>query len=229
MSTALASRRFVTVAVAALAAIGAAAPAWAHSDEGVIDVVSVEPQGDGSVRYEVVLTFENDGDPVTGAVVTMVAEEPGGGVVGPVDLTPTPIDGHYEAFLVVPSAGAWTVRFTSITPEAVLEVAATPPASTSTVAVAATGSTDAPTTAAATTAAPSPTDAAPDTAAAATEAPTEATPIATQETASTTDTGGGGGDSEGNAVPIALGVVVVAIAGFGAWAWRHRRGAPGAG
>jgi hypothetical protein len=196
--------------------------ALAHGDEGVLEVVAVEPQPDGSVRYEVVLTFESDGHAVAGAAVTMVAEEPGGGVVGPVGLTPTAIEGHYEAFLTLPGPGEWTVRFTSIEPQAVTELAATTPPATSLAAPV--GDTAAPTTPTTAPATDAPSTEAPVTEAPVTEVPSTEAPVTeappSEATLIATSDGGGSG---GSVAPVAIAVGLAALAAAaGAWVWRRR-------
>lgn len=112
-----------TIAAALLtAALLLATPkvASAHDDVGVLDVVTAEVDG-LTVRYDVALIYSGDREPVAGATVTVVAQSAAGVTVGPVNLESTGVPGHYAVTLEYPSAGDWTVRFTSITPRATVE------------------------------------------------------------------------------------------------------------
>lgn len=109
----------VAAALAALG-LGTAPPAAAHEGEAVITVETVEPT-DLSVRYVVRVTWENDGHPATGAVVTATAVAPDGTQTTPVTLEQVDDDGRYEGTVEHPAPGAWTVRFTVVEPPGTLE------------------------------------------------------------------------------------------------------------
>ena len=155
-----------------MALTAGARPAAAHEGEGALALQVADPPaptGPGSVRYQVLLTFLNDGHPAPDATVTVVAEQSGAsGRVGPLTMAPGAAEGTYEATVAFPSAGSWTVRFTAVTPAAAARVgpggptgrtrpdhqrsaatsaapghrASVPPATTATVAVPTSGSAD---------------------------------------------------------------------------------------
>ena len=99
--------------------LATADPAAAHGGPGTLRVVSGIETGALQATYVVELTFAGDGDQATGATVTAVADLAGSPSVGPVTMNAT-TKGRYTATLTVPSAGSWTVRFTSIDPPATL-------------------------------------------------------------------------------------------------------------
>lgn len=93
-----------------------AAPAGAHEGAGTLTVEQVHPAG-LSVHYIVLLTWENDGHPADDATVTATPVGPDGAALTPVTLAPSGAgDGRYSGAVEFPSAGSWTVRFTSIDP-----------------------------------------------------------------------------------------------------------------
>lgn len=101
---------------AALGQLSAAAPAGAHEGGGTLVVEQVHPAG-LSVHYIVMLTWNNDGHPAADATVTATAIGPDGQGQTPVTLAPSGAgDGRYAGAVEFPSAGEWTVRFTSIEP-----------------------------------------------------------------------------------------------------------------
>jgi hypothetical protein len=131
---------------------GLMAEVIAHEGTGTLTVEAVQPAGVDSFRYVVKLVWA-DGHPVTDATVTVIAEGPGP-KVGPVTMTAAGSDGLYEALMVFPTPGEWTVRFTSVTPTATVSQTQSITGTESTaVGSTAMGST-APTTAAPATAAP---------------------------------------------------------------------------
>ena len=110
------------VAVCVALAILGAVPAYAHEGEGVLEL---EPQADApglSVPYVVRLTWADDGHPAIDATVTATAIDPSGTPQTPVPMQQQGDDGRYSATVAFPDGGAWTVRFTSVTPAATLEV-----------------------------------------------------------------------------------------------------------
>jgi hypothetical protein len=205
-----AGTRIAAVAAAGFALLVALAagapPAAAHEGEGALALQVADPPaptGPGSVRYQVLLTFLNDGHPAPDATVTAVAEQSGAtGRVGPLTMAPGTAEGTYEATVAFPSAGTWTVRFTAVTPPALLELAqeVQPAASVAT------------------------TSAAPTTSAADTSAATTSTIFG--PTSGGAEGGDEGGDDEGGSswLPIAVAVLIAAAVSMGARAFvRSRR------
>jgi hypothetical protein len=117
----------------ALAAAAApwAAPAGAHEGDAVITIEAAHPAGT-SVHYIVRVTWENDGHPAVDATVTATGVAADGTQLTPVTLTPADSDGRYAGIVAYPSAGAWTVRVTSVRPTGSVERAeqVTAPATT---------------------------------------------------------------------------------------------------
>lgn len=134
-------QRFAFMALAVtLALLGPISAASAHEGGGTITVESSDPTGSAAVRYVVRLIWNNDGHPAAAADTTLTAVPVGtdGTAQTPVTLEPVDDDGRFAATVEFPSPGAWTVRFTAITPEANLEVPQQidppPPSTTSTAA-----------------------------------------------------------------------------------------------
>ena len=190
---------------------GGAAPAGAHEGDGQLTISLVDPpapRAPGSVRYQVLLTYVNDGHPAPDATVTVVAEGPT--TVGPLPMTEA-TEGTYEATVAFPSPGAWTVRFTAVTPAALLEVTQDLPAAATTT-VAST--------------VPPPTSTPPS--ALATTVPSTATSTAPGSTAGDPSEAEDGGDDDGGGgvwpvVLIALGAGAVVAVGAAVLARRRRR------
>jgi hypothetical protein len=196
-------RTLVHVLLAGLAAVAtvvalAATPAAAHEGDAVFGVETAEPQPDGSVRYVVRVTFEDDGDAALDATVTATAVDGAGATQTPVPMTPVDQDGRYEATVTFPAAGAWTIRFTAINPNGTFEQAQEVAATT-------------------TTAAPSTTAEETTTA----EAETASTEAAAASSSDSDDGGGGGG---GGAVAVVVILVVLVAAGVGGFLALRRRG-----
>ena len=111
----------LATAVAALALLLAGAtPAGAHEGDAVIELEAAHPAG-GSVHFIVRVTWEDDGHPATDATVTATAVSLAGEQLTPVVLPAEDDDGRYSGAVEFPSAGMWTVRFTSIDPTGTLE------------------------------------------------------------------------------------------------------------
>ena len=108
-----------------------ASPAAAHGGEGQFTVEAREPQASG-VRYVVRLVWTDDGHAALDATVTATAIDAAGTPQTPVTLNPLDQDGRYAALVPSPSGGAYTVRFTAVTPEATTEVTQQPPTPTTT-------------------------------------------------------------------------------------------------
>ena len=190
--------RLLLAAIAAV--LGALVPvaAQAHGEEGSFEVTSAAPAGDLTVSYDLLLTYDDDGDAAVGATVTLTGEGPGGATVGPVALAPTGESGHYGATVTFPTAGAWQLRISGTSPEALL----VHPQSVTPVAV--------PTTVA-------PTTAAPPTTSAATVPPTTAAPSTPSTSAGSTSTANRPATTVESSVP----ALVAADSGGGGsdWAW----------
>ena len=109
--------------------------ASAHEGQGILEI-DAQPAAPGlSVPYVVRLTWADDGHPAVDATVTATAIDPSGSPQTPVILQQQGDDGRYAGTVTFPSVGAWTVRFTAVTPSATLEViqeVAEPPPSTPT-------------------------------------------------------------------------------------------------
>lgn len=128
-------RILLLAAVAALVLVAPAGRAGAHEGDGTIEVLAADPAGPLQVSYRVRLTFQADGHPAVDATVTVVAEGPDGTTTTPQPMAPAGEDGVYAATVLFPAPGAWTVRFTAVTPAATAERAETvapPPTTTST-------------------------------------------------------------------------------------------------
>ena len=122
----------------AFVALGATTPAAAHEGTGTIDVVGADA-GEQTVTYRVRVTFVADGHGAPDATVTATPILDGTPQT-PVPLQATGEAGIYAGTVSFPQAGAWTVRFTSIRPNATIErpetiaaSATTTPATTTTV------------------------------------------------------------------------------------------------
>jgi len=200
------------VALAAL--VASASAANAHGDDGSLEIVGADPREPMAVDYRVRLVYLDDGHPAADATVTVVAEGPDGATVAPVPLDAAGEEGVYAGVVHFPAPGAWTVRLTSLSPEASLERSETlAPATTATPPTTGPPTTGPPTTGPPTTAPPS---TAPFTA-----APSTTPTTAIDGTAAGDQDDGGGGM---NAAALAgAGVAVVALGGIGVAWMRHRR------
>lgn len=132
---------------AAVALVAPASPVAAHEGGGTLTVESSDTTDATSVRYVVRLIWNNDSHPAAAADTTMTAVPVGedGTALTPVGLEPVDDDGRFAATIEFPTPGAWTVRFTAITPEATLEVPQQidPPSTTTTTEAPSTTSTEA--------------------------------------------------------------------------------------
>jgi hypothetical protein len=90
--------------------------AAAHGDIGVIELVSTEPVDDDSVHYVVELTYENDGEHVSSADVTVTTD---GADAQPMTAEG---DGLYSATVDFPSPGDYAILFATDEPTAELAV-----------------------------------------------------------------------------------------------------------
>jgi len=120
-----ARRAAAAVAACLVALVGMSAlagPAGAHGGAGKLEVVSTEPQADGtSVKVTVQLSFTKDGHPADDATVTVVGELQGGGAAPeftPVTLTASGPEGQYAGVVPIPGPGTWNLRVTSVEPPA---------------------------------------------------------------------------------------------------------------
>ncbi len=120
----------------------------AHGDVGIFAVdVDGRIEAD-TVTYEVVLSFENDGDPVDGAVVTATATPSDGGQPVSATLASTGAPGTYTTTLTL-RPGTFAVTIASEDPAARIERSVTIPAATPTTTAPVAISPQAPTTTAA--------------------------------------------------------------------------------
>ena len=110
----------VAAVLAASVLLAAGPPAGAHDGDAIIVMEAAHPAGT-SVHFIVRVTWEDDGHPAEDATVTATAESLAGDQLTPVPLAPEDDDGRYSGPVEFPSAGAWTVRFTSIRPNGTLE------------------------------------------------------------------------------------------------------------
>jgi hypothetical protein len=104
-----------------LVTIAGGSPAAAHEGEGVLVVESATPTATGRA-YVVRLTWEDDGHAALDATITATPIDPAGAPGTPVPMAPVDEDGRYQAEVAMPVSGQWTVRFTSVTPESLVEV-----------------------------------------------------------------------------------------------------------
>lgn len=128
--------RFLAAALilfcAALVTLGTP-PAHAHEGEGILELESRGTAASASVPYVVRLTWANDGHPAIDATVTATPIDRSGTPQTPVPMQFEGEDGRYSGTVAFPSDGTWTVRFTSVTPAATLEITeevTAPPTST---------------------------------------------------------------------------------------------------
>lgn len=116
-------KRVITLAVVVLGAlalgVGAAPAARAHGGDGVLELEAAHPTTTG-VHVIVQLTYQNDGDAVSGATVTATPISPSGEELEAVTLSPAAA-GSYQGPVDMPDTGRWTVRFASVEPPATLE------------------------------------------------------------------------------------------------------------
>lgn len=130
----------MVLAVVAVASLWLdAGRAAAHSDDGTITAVGPDRVSGPTVRVEATITFNSDGHVAPTATATVVAERAGADTVGPVPLKRDPAAGSYTASIKL-TPGTWTLRYTSLSPTAVLERIVTvdvPPSSTITTSTAA--------------------------------------------------------------------------------------------
>lgn len=110
-----------SLVAALLLLVALAAPAAAHEGAGAIEVLSADPAGPLAVSYRVRVVFRADGHPARDATVTAVAVAPDGSSSTPQQLAATSEEGVYTGTVAFPTPGAWTVRFTAVTPAATLE------------------------------------------------------------------------------------------------------------
>lgn len=130
-------RRFAATLVLLCAALVTLAlpGASAHEGEGILEVESRSADGGSRVPYVVRLTWTNDGHPAVDATVTATPIDPSGAPQTPVPMEFQGAGGRYAGTIEFPSDGTWTVRFTSVTPAATLEIVeevVAPPTTTTT-------------------------------------------------------------------------------------------------
>jgi hypothetical protein len=106
----------VAVVLVALNISGAAA----HSDEGLMAIETRAVGDPARVEVRVRITYLNDGEPASGATVTVEGAGPSGAVLAPQPLSAEGA-GIYAAVVDLPSSGAWKLRASSTTPNASAE------------------------------------------------------------------------------------------------------------
>ena len=112
---------FVSGLVMAVAAPVLVGTASAHGDDAIAELVAFTPAADGgSAQVTVRLTFQNDGDPVDDATVTISGDDAAGHTLTPATLDAGAQPGLFEGTLALPGPGTWNLRVTSIEPEASL-------------------------------------------------------------------------------------------------------------
>jgi hypothetical protein len=97
--------------------IGGFGDAGAHSDTGMLSVEASPGPDDRTVKVSAVLKYVNDGDPVTGADVTVFAANSNDEATAPSTLTDVGLGG-YQGTLKLPSAGSWTLNVRAENPAA---------------------------------------------------------------------------------------------------------------
>lgn len=139
----------LAIIVMAAIVVATAPDASGHEDTGTIDIVRTESVEPLSIEVEVSIVYNNDLEPAEDATVTAVAEQSGVAPAAPVELAVVG-GGTYSGLITLPSPGAWTVRFTSLSPAATAEtsVEVVAPSSTTTTAAPTTTSTNEATTSA---------------------------------------------------------------------------------
>ena len=111
--------------VAVSAVVLAAAPAHAHGGPAVVELRSEDSVLEGPSDMEVVVTYENDGEPAEGALVDATARGPAGSVTAAVRFEQTGDPGVYRAAIDLPTPGPWMVTVTSAFPPGSLVVPVT--------------------------------------------------------------------------------------------------------
>ncbi len=114
------------VAACAATSVVTAAPAEAHGEEGVAEVLVAEVRDDGRLYVEVGVLYSNDEDLATDAAVTVTVTGAAGEQVGPEPL-PRLEDARYAAALVPAGPGPWTVVVDSTRPSARVETTVAAP------------------------------------------------------------------------------------------------------
>jgi hypothetical protein len=114
-------KRLTAAALLCALVCAAGSAAAAHEGDGRLEVLQATPGEGMAVDYEVRLTYIADGHGAPDATVTAVAEQPGAAPAAPVQLEAGAEEGLYAGTVTFPTAGNWTVRFTSVTPAATLE------------------------------------------------------------------------------------------------------------
>ena len=119
----------VAAGVAAATLLTASPTAGAHGSDAHLTVDQAHPAG-SSTHYILKMTWD-DGDPISGKVVTATPTGPDGTPGDPVTMQPFG-DGQYQGLVPMPESGTWKVRFASTDPVAEVEATATMTAPTTT-------------------------------------------------------------------------------------------------
>lgn len=117
--------------------------AWGHDDKGEFTVEEAAPVEPMTIRFVVRLVFSQDREGAVGATVTATPITPQGEARTPVVLDAIDQEGRYGGLVTFDGPGAWTVRFSSVTPLATVEqpaVIAAPPTTSAPATTSTTGS-----------------------------------------------------------------------------------------
>lgn len=116
-------RRLLVIVAAGLGMLAAVAPAGAHEGGGRMEVLAADPGAAPAViAYRVAVRFVSDDHLAGEATVTAVVVEAEGEARTPQPLAPTGEEGIHGGDVTFPGPGSWTVRFTSVSPAASLDV-----------------------------------------------------------------------------------------------------------
>lgn len=91
--------------------------ASAHGDGGTMTVITAEQDGPLAIHLVVGIVYGNDGDPATGATVSVTGTGPDGAKLAETRL-PRQQGAKYGATFDVPAKGSWRLTVTSGAPEA---------------------------------------------------------------------------------------------------------------
>jgi len=130
----------VAAGVAAATLLTASPTAGAHGSDAHLTVDQAHPAG-SSTHYILKMTWD-DGDPISGKVVTATPTGPDGTRGDPLTMQPFG-DGQYQGLVPMPESGTWKVRFASTDPVAEVEATATMTAPTTTTSTPASTTTEA--------------------------------------------------------------------------------------
>jgi hypothetical protein len=112
-------RGAVLVMLALVFPAAIATAGWAHGEDGTFTGLDAQPgEQPLSVSVRARLVYLNDAEPAPGATIVVEAIGPDGVAAAASPPLADEGDGTYGGSLVLPAAGAWTLRFTATTPNA---------------------------------------------------------------------------------------------------------------